>query len=112
MAQHARIDENRVSIRVSPDPETRERQIINAAYDLAEKQILEGTASSQVITHFLKMGTAERELEREKLRREVALIEAKTDALESAKRLEALYADAINARKRYQGVGEEEYEDE
>lgn len=112
MAQHARIDENRVPIRRSPDPETRERQIINAAYDLAEKQILEGTASSQVITHFLKMGTAERELEREKLRREVALIEAKTDALESAKRLEALYADAINAMKRYQGVSDEEYEDE
>ncbi len=86
-------------------PETRESQMISLAVDLAEKQLMEGTASSQVITHFLKLGSTKERLEKEKLEEENKLLKAKTDALQSAKRVEELYADAISAMKRYSGNG-------
>lgn len=86
-------------------PETRESQMISLAVDLAEKQLMEGTASSQVITHFLKLGSTKERLEKEKLEEENKLLKAKTEALQSAKRVEELYADAISAMKRYSGNG-------
>lgn len=86
-------------------PESRENQMISLAVDLAEKQLREGTASSQVITHFLKLGTTTAELEREKLSRENALLRAKTDAIQSAQRIEELYESAIKAMQRYGGQG-------
>lgn len=89
-------------------PEEREQQVISLAYDLAEKQIREGTASSQVITHFLKRGSIQSELELEKLKKENALLEAKTNALESAQRSEELFAEAIKAMKKYRGSNEDE----
>lgn len=93
-------------------PEGRENQMISLAVDLAEKQLIEGTASSQVITHFLKLGSTKERLEKEKLEEENKLLKAKTEALQSAKRVEELYADAIAAMKRYSGNGrgdEDEY---
>lgn len=93
-------------------PEARENQIIASAMDLAEKQILEGTASSQVITHFLKLGTVKEKLELEKLKKENQLLEAKTEALESQKRIEELYADAIKAMRTYSGHGDDDDEEE
>lgn len=84
-------------------PEEREQQIIAAAYDLAEKQIIEGTASPSVITHFLKLGTATAELERTKLERENELLKARTDSIESMKKMEAAYVNVIEAMKRYSG---------
>ena len=89
-------------------PEEREQQVISLAYDLAEQQIRNGTASSQVITHFLKRGSIQAELELEKLKKENALLEAKTEAIESAQRIEALYANAIEAMKKYRGNSEDE----
>ena len=79
--------------------EARENQVINAAMNLAEQQILEGTASSQVITYFLKLGSQrEREkLEKEKLEAENTLLKAKTDALQSQAKMEELYHEAIKA---------------
>lgn len=88
-------------------PEARENQVISKAMDLAERQIEEGTASSQVITHFLKLGTSKNQLELERLKHENALLEAKTEALKSAKHVEELFADAINAFKTYSGHGDE-----
>ena len=44
-------------IRPALTPEARENQMISLAVDLAEKQLMEGTASSQVITHYLKLGS-------------------------------------------------------
>ncbi len=82
-------------------PDDREAEIIALSYDLAEKQIRAGTASSQVITHFLKRGSIKDQLELEKLRKENALLEAKKGAIESTQRIEALYADAIEAMKKY-----------
>ena len=75
-------------IRPALTPEARENQMISLAVDLAEKQLLEGTASSQVITHDLKLGTTKEKLEREILEKQKALIEAKTENLQSAKRIE------------------------
>lgn len=92
-------------------PEAREGQMISLAMDLAEKQLQEGTASSQVISHFLKLATSKAELEKEKLERENELLRAKTETLQSAQRIEELYAEAIKAMQRYSGHGGDE-EDE
>lgn len=78
-------------------------QLTNAAYDLAEKQIRNGTASSQVVTHFLKLGSTREKIELEKLRGENQLIGAKIEQMESYKRIEALYSDAMEAMKSYTG---------
>lgn len=92
--------------------EAREKQLISLAYDRAEEQLLDGTASSQVITHFLKLGTAKAELEMEKLKKENQLMEAKTKAIESAEEMKKIAEDAIKAMRNYQGLGEpDEYQD-
>lgn len=86
-------------------PEGRENQLISLAIDLAEKQLREGTASSQVITHYLKLGAnREREkIEREILMRQKDLISAKTEHLQSTKKIEELYQNAIEAMRVYGG---------
>lgn len=84
-------------------PEARENQLIAAAVDLAEKQLREGTASSQVISHFLKLGSSREKLEQERLRRENELLEVKSEAIASAKRVEELYLNALNAMRSYSG---------
>lgn len=83
--------------------QSRENQVIAAAYDLAEKQILDGKASSQVITHFLKLGSTREALEKERLQQENLLTAAKIDSLQSAKRMEELYNNALNAMRTYAG---------
>ena len=103
----------RKKIRPALSPEARENQLISLAVDLAEKQLIEGTASSQVITHFLKLGTTKAELEKEKLRKENKLLEARASAIEDSKEYKILVEDAIRAIKGYQGLSDtEEYEDE
>lgn len=86
-------------------PERREKQLTALAVDLAEKQLREGTASSQVITHYLKLGSARERLERERLEEENKLLRAKTESLQSQKKIEELYKDAIDAMRRYSGHG-------
>lgn len=86
-------------------PEARENQMIALAMDLAEKQLREGTASSQLITEFVKRGSTKARIEQEILAEQKELITAKTEALQSAKRVEELYADAIKAMKEYSGHG-------
>lgn len=99
-------------IRPALTPEARENQMISLAVDLAERQLQEGTASSQVITHYLKLGSMKERLEREKLEEENKLLRAKTEALQSQKRIEELYASAISAMRKYSGQGDpdEEYD--
>lgn len=87
-------------------PEARENQMISLAVDLAERQLREGTASSQVITHFLKLATTKEQLERQLLEKEVELKQAKTEALQSTKHIEELYAEAIAAMRNYSGNGD------
>ena len=87
-------------------PEARENQLISLAVDLAEKQLMEGTASSQVITHYLKLASTKEKLEREILEQQKLLMEAKTENLKSAKRIEELYENALDAMRSYSGQGE------
>lgn len=98
-------------LRPASTPEARENQLISLAVDLAERQLLEGTASSQVITHYLKLGTAKEKIEREILEKQKELIQAKTENLQSAKRIEELYTNALNAMKNYSGQSVEEDDD-
>lgn len=90
--------------------EGRENQLIAAAYDLAEKRILEGTASSQELTYFLKAGSSKAKLELEKLRKENELLRAKTEALEAQVSNEALLEKALRAFRSYRGEDEDEDE--
>lgn len=92
-------------------PEARENQMISLAVDLAEKQLMDGTASSQVITHYLKLGSTKERLEMEILEKQKDLMIAKTEALQSAKRIEELYKDAISAFREYNGQGARNEED-
>ena len=86
-------------------PESRENQIISLAIDLAEKQIREGTASSQVITHFLKLGSTNNMLEKNQLLKQIELLTAKTEAIKSGKVAEEFYTNALAAMRKYSGHG-------
>lgn len=100
--------------RPATTPEGRENQMISLAVDLAEKQLKEGTATSQVITHYLKLGTSREQLEQERLAHENELLKARTEALASAQRMEELYSEAIKAMRSYAGdesSGDEEEDD-
>lgn len=87
-------------------PEARENQLISLAVDLAEKQLEEGTASSQVITHYLKLGSTREKIEKDILEKQRDLIQAKTEAIQSAKRVEELYKNALDAMRSYSGKGD------
>ena len=104
----AKASTNSSSRKMRPalSPEARENQLISLATDRAEQQLLNGTASSQVITHYLKLGTMKEQLEREKLEEENKLLRAKTEALQSQKRVEELYTEALNAMRNYAGQGD------
>lgn len=93
-------------MRPALSPEARENQCISLAMDLAEQQLRDGTASSQLITEFVKRGSTKAMLEKEILAEQKQLMAAKTEALQSQKRIEELYADAINAMRRYNGYGD------
>jgi hypothetical protein len=84
-------------------PEGRENELVSAAIDLAEKQIQAGTASSQVITHYLKLGSTRERLEQQRLEHENELTRVKIEALESQKRVEELYMEALSAMRSYAG---------
>lgn len=94
--------------------EAREKRAIRLAMDLAEKQLKEGTASAQVITHLLKLGSVSEGLQREKLRNENKLLQAKAESLASNARVETLYADALKAMRQYSGqsIRQEQEEEE
>lgn len=83
--------------------EARENQLIALAVDLAEKQMYEGKASSQVITHYLKLGSTKERLEKEILEKQKDLLQAKTDSIQSAKKVEELYKNALDAMRCYSG---------
>lgn len=84
-------------------PEARESQLISLAFDLVEKRMEKGTATSQEVTHFLKLGSSKERLELEKLQKENELLKARTDAIQSAKKVEELYLNALNAMRSYSG---------
>ena len=83
--------------------EARENQLIALAVDRAEQQIIDGTASAAVLTHYLKLGTTRERLEQERLRNENLLLQKKSEAIDSEKTLEQLFSEAITAMKSYRG---------
>lgn len=101
-------------VRPATTLEGREGQLVAMAVDLAEKQLKEGTATAQVITHYLKLGSTRELLEQERLARENELLTARVEQMASAKRIEELYGQALDAMKKYAGqdVPEIEYFDE
>lgn len=93
------------------DPEARQGQLIALAIDLVEKRLIEGTASSQETTHFLKLATNEARLKDKLLEAQTEMALAKKEQLQSQKRVEELYSQALKAMKNYSGQGDEdEYE--
>lgn len=95
----------KAKMRPAMTPEARESQLVSLAVDLAEQQLRDGTASSQVITHYLKLGTMRHKAEMEKLKRENELLQAKTESLKAAQKNEELFKEAMDAMKRYSGFG-------
>lgn len=89
--------------RVASTPEGRENQLVNLAVDLAERQLREGTASAQVLSHYLKAGSSREYLEKQRIAMDVELMKAKQEQLASMARIEELYSDAIGAMRAYQG---------
>ena len=93
-------------IRPALTPEARENQLIALAIDLVEQRLIDGIASSQETTHFLKLASSKAKLEKERLELENELTKAKTKSIQQSDRLEALYIDAIDAMRRYSGHGD------
>lgn len=90
-------------------PEGREDQMIAYAIDLAEQQLRDGTASSQVITHYLKLGSMKERQERQKLEEEIKLLKAKTEAIKSEQERNELYSQVIEAIRTYSPHSMDEY---
>ena len=95
--------ENAKKFKPALTPEERENQMIALATDLAEQQLRDGTASSQIITELLKRGSTKAKLEKEILDKQAKLLEAKTENLKSSAKIEAMYSDAIKAMAEYSG---------
>lgn len=84
-------------------PEAREAQLVALSYDMAEQQILKGTASSQVLVHFLKIGSTREKQELQKLQQETLLVEAKVKDLANVEEMKKLYVEAMDAMRGYAG---------
>lgn len=84
-------------------PEARENQMISLAEQLAEDQLIAGTATSQVISHYLKLGSTREKLEQEKMARENKLLDAKVEAIANGQRQDELFAEALEAMRSYTG---------
>lgn len=93
-------------LRPTISDEAREARMVSMAMDLAEQRLMDGTASSQLIVELLKRNSPKYKLENEKLREENKLLRARTEAIESAKEVEKLYKEALDAMRRYGGHGD------
>ena len=111
-AKVATHNPNQRKMRPALTPESDENQMISLAMDLVRQRLIDGTASSQETTHFLKLGSTKARLENKLLEAQTEMALAKKEALQSQKRMDELYAEAIKAMKNYAGQGEpDEYED-
>ena len=95
--------EEQQRLRPALSDEAREKQMIAYATNLAEKQLIEGTASSQVIVHYLKLATTRERLEKEILEKQKEFLDTKTEAIKSAQKSDEIYAEALRAMKEYSG---------
>lgn len=108
----SRVQDESVRRPPATTPEARENQLISKAYNLAEQQIEAGTASAQVISHFLKRGSTREKLEEERLLMENELTAVKIEALAAQQRIEELYSEALSAMSSYQGRSAPEPDDD
>ena len=112
MARRKKQEYNSVNRPPARSPKKQEDEMIALAMDVAERQLREGTASAQVITHFLKLGSTRERLEQEEMARKIELEQAKAEMIQSAKHTEELYANALKAMREYQGAEDgDHYED-
>lgn len=95
--------EDKQTLRPAITPEGREQQLISLAMDLAEQRLLDGTASAQEVTHFLKLGSTKNKLEVEKLKKETELLETRKQSIEASARMDKMYEDAMRAMQTYKG---------
>lgn len=93
-------------------PEAAEKTGINLAMNIAIRQMQEGTASSQIITHFLKLGSLREQHEIELLKEKTAQAHAKTEQINSYKDNDTLVAEALNAFRGYSGQIQEDLDEE
>lgn len=107
MPKSERKSDKRRRVKPAETPEGRENQLIALAYDAAEERIRNGTASSAEIVHFLRLGSSKERLDQEDKRKDIELKTAKTEALESQKRIEELYSNALASMRKYSGQEEE-----
>lgn len=108
MARVKSPNQNNKKIRPALNPDARENQLISLAIDLVEQRLLDGTASAQETTHFLKLASRKTKLELERAELENKLIEAKTQSIKDQADMKTLYKDAIAAMRRYSGHGDDE----
>ena len=94
--------------RVAITPEARESQLVSMAYDLVEQRLLNGTATSQETTYFLKLGSSNAKLEKDLLKMQKELTAAKVESIKSSKRVEEYYQKALEAMRRYNGMDDED----
>ena len=114
MAKARGVSSSTPSRKVRPaiTPEAREQQMIALAVDLVEQRLLDGTASSQETTHYLKLASQKTKLENEKIKLELELTKAKTDSLKSQQRSEEMFKEALRAFKGYSGQGRDDEEED
>lgn len=99
----SRNDGQKRTRRRASSPEAREQQMISLAIDLAEQQLMDGTASAQVITHYLKLGSSKEKKDLEKAEAEIALMKARIESLQREERVEELFKSALDSFKIYSG---------
>ena len=99
-------------LRPALTPEAEENKLISLAYNLVEERLLNGTATSQETTHFLKLGSMKNRLEMEKLQKENELLRAKTESIKSQARQEELFEKVISAMRKYSGHNEGDEDDD
>lgn len=114
MASRKDISEKPRRKRLPPakTPEGREGQLINLAMKRAEEKLLDGSASSALIIHFLKLGTSKYKLENEKLQSDLEVAKAKIQQMASVEEVRGLYESVVSAMKLYSGIGQGDYDDE
>lgn len=96
-----KVESGRRKVPPARTPEELEKRCINLAISQAEKMLEEGTAPNSIVLHYLKLGTSESELKKEKLEHETTMLQAKTDALKAAVKYEQIVEDAMRAFKGY-----------
>lgn len=108
----SKSDDKDLRGRPATNPKDREDEMINLAVDLAEQQLRDGTASTTVLVHYLKLGSTRGMLEQEMLENKTQMIKAQTESIKSSKRMEDLYNNALSAMRLYSGAsGEQDVEE-